>query len=159
MPHGLFDLLHELSHAGQEPGKESFAEIEEVATSLKRRTSKEEIDANDFANAVIFGKEAKNLFNQSIEQANGKLKYLKKVIPQIAQENQVMIGALANYIAHEAKADTNFEYKKLLEMAKNLQLEEGNPYKITKKTLYKRIRLKTMRGIDMNMLFQALEEI
>ena len=58
----LFDLLHELSHAGQEPNKESFDEIEEVATSHERRTSKEEIDANEFANTVIFGEQANNFF-------------------------------------------------------------------------------------------------
>ena len=117
----LFDLLHELSHAGQEPNKESFGAIEEIATSHKRRTSKEEIFANDFANAVIFGKEAKNLLNQCINQADGQLDLLKKAIPKVARENQVMVGALANYIAHEFKADTKFKYKELLAMAESLQ--------------------------------------
>ncbi len=155
----LFDLLHELSHAGQEPDKESFGEIEEVATSHKRRTSKEEVFANDFANAVLLGKETEDLFNRCIEQADGKLNMLKKVIPQVARENHVIAGALANYVAHEAKADTKFKYKELLKMAESLQLEEGNPYEMTRKIFHKRGRLKTMQGIDVDILFQALEDV
>ena len=155
----LFDLLHELSHAGQEPDRESFDEIEEVATSHERRTSKEEIDANDFANAVIFGKDAEIILNQCIEQADGKLKLLKKAISQIAQENQIMIGALANYVAHESKANTKFKYKELLAMAESLQLEEGNPYLITREAFIKRSQLKSLSGMDMGLLFQAMEDV
>ena len=155
----LFDLLHELSHAGQEPDRESFDEIEEVATSHERLASKEEIDANDFANAVIFGKDAENFLNQCIEQADGKLNLLKKAILQIAQKNQIMIGALANYVAHESKANTKFKYKELLAMAESLQLEEGNPYLITREAFIKRCQLKTLSGMDMGLLFQAMEDV
>ena len=155
----LFDLLHELSHARQEPEKVLFDEIEEVVTSHERRMSKEEIDANDFANAVIFGKDAENLLNQCIEQADGNLNLLKKVIQKIAQENHVLVGALANYIAHESKSDSKFKYKKLLTMAENLQLEDGEPYQITRKVFTKRCRLKTLEGIDVSLIFQAMEDV
>ena len=155
----LFDLLHELSHAGQDPNRESFDEIEEVATSQERRTSKEEIDANAFANTVIFGKDAENLLNQCIEQVDGDLKLLKKAVSQIAQENQVMVGALANYVAHESKANIKFKYKELLAMAESLQLEKGNPYLITREAFIKRSPLMTASGMDMGLLFQAMEDV
>ena len=155
----LFDLLHELSHAGQEPDKESFDEIKEVATSHKRRTSKEEIDANDFANAVILGKKANNLLDQCIKQARGNLNSLKDAILKIAKENNVMIDALANYVTHTSKADSNFKYKDLLVMAESLQLEEGNPYEITRDKFTKRFPFKFLNGIDPNLLIQAIEDV
>ena len=155
----LFDLLHELSHAGQEPDKESFDEIKEVATSHKRRTSKEEIDANDFANAVILGKKANSLLDQCITQARGNLNLLKDTILKIAKENNVMIDALANYVAHTSKADSNFKYKDLLVMAESLQLEEGNPYEITRDKFTKRFPFKFINGIDPNLLIQAIEDV
>ena len=155
----LFDLLHELSHAGQEPKKESFDEIEELATSHERRTSKEELDANEFANVVIFGKDAKKLLNQCLKQADGKLNLLKKTIVQVAKKNDVIVGALANYVAHESKVDAKFKYKELLAMARSLQMEEGDPYEITRKAFIKRCQLKTLSGTDIALLFQALEDV
>ena len=155
----LFDLLHELSHAGQEPEKEFFDEIEEIATSQERRTSKEELAANDFANSVIFGESANQLFSQCIEKADGKISLLKKVIPQIAQENHVMVGALANYVAHESKNDSKFKYKELLAMAESLQLEEGNPYELAIDIFIDRFPFDIWNGIDIGLLFQALEDV
>ena len=154
----LFDLLHELSHAGQEPEKEFFDEIEEVVTSHERRTSKEELAANDFANTVIFGESANDLFNQCLERADGKLNLLKKAISAIAQENHVMVGALANYVAHESKADSNFKYKELLAMAESLQLEEGNPYKLAADIFMDRFPFDIWNGIDIGLLFQAFDD-
>ena len=155
----LFDLLHELSHAGQEPEKDFFDEIEEIATSHERRTSEEEIAANDFANSVIFGESANQLFNQCIEKADGKISLLKKVIPQIAQENHVMVGALANYVAHESRSDSNFKYKELLTMAESLQLEKGNPYELAIDVFIDRFPFDIWNGIDIGLLFQALEDV
>ena len=155
----LFDLLHELSHAGQEPDKESFEEIEAVVTSHERRTSKEEVDANEFANAVIFGESANNLFNQCVERAEGKLDLLKEVVPLVAQENNVMVDALANYIAHKGKTDSKFKYKDLLTMAQNLQLEEGDPYEIAIDIFFDRFPFEIKKGIDQDLLFQALEDV
>ena len=123
----LFDLLHELSHAGQDPDKESFDEIQDVVTSHKRRTSKEEIDANEFANAVIFGKNANNLFNQCIERADGKLNLLKKVIPQVAKEFNVMTDALANYVAHKAKTNPKFKYIRVTSNGRKSSIRERQP--------------------------------
>ena len=155
----LFDLLHELSHAGQEPDKESFEEIEAVVTSQERRTSKEEVDANEFANAVIFGENAINLFNRCVERAEGKLNLLKEAISQIAQENNVMVDALANYIAHKGKTDSKFKYKDLLAIAQNLQLEKGDPYEIAIDIFFDRFPFKIKKGIDQDLLFQALEDV
>ena len=155
----LFDLLHELSHARQQPDKESFDEIEEVVTSQERRTSKEEIDANDFANTVIFGKIANYLFYRCIELAERKLSLLKKTIPQVAKENNVMVGALANYVAHKSKTDSKFKYKDLLKMAESLQQEKGNPHQITEDMFINRFPFDITRGIDFDLLLQSLEEV
>ena len=155
----LFDLLHELSHAGQEPEKESFDEIEAVPTSHERRTSKEEIEANNFANAVIFGKNAINLFNQCIERADGKLNLLKKAIQAVAQENNVKTDLLANYVTHKAIANSSFKKKELRAMADSLQLKEENPYELAVDIFFDRFPFTMEAGIDQSLLLQALEDV
>ena len=154
----LFDLLHELSHAGQEPDETSFDEIEAVVTSHERRTSKEELDANKFANAVILRKDAFNLFNQCIEQSNGKLNLLKKVIPLVAEKNNVMADALANYVAHEAKTNTQFKYSDLLAIAESLQMKKVDPYEVAIDIFFDRLPFTIKDGIDQDLLLQALED-
>ena len=44
-------------------------------------------------------------------------------------------------------------------MAESLQLEEGNPYLITREAFIKRCQLKTLSGMDMGLLFQAMEDV
>ena len=155
----LFDLLHELSHAGQDPDQKSFVKIEEVVTSHERRTSKEEIYANDFANAVIFGKNAIDLYNQCIKRSDGKLDLLKQAIRQVAQENNVLSDVLANYIAHEGKTKSKFEKKDLLALAQDFQMEEGNPYEIAIDIFFDRFPFTIDDGIDQDLLLQALEDL
>ena len=155
----LFDLLHELSHAGQEPDQESFDKIEEVVTSHERRTSKEEVYANEFANAVIFGKNAINLYNQCIKRSDGKLNLLKQAIQQVAQENNVISDVLANYIAHEGKTKSKFEKKDLMVLAQDFQKEEGDPYEIAIDMFFNRFPFTIEKGIDQDLLLQALEDL
>ena len=155
----LFDLLHELSHAGQEPDKETFDEIGEVVTSHKRRTSKEELDANHFANTVIFGNNANKLFDRCVEKADGNLNSLKQAILEVAQESHVMVDALANFVAHKLKSDCHFKYQDVLAIAESLQLENGNPNEITQKIFIKRFPFEIKDGIDMDLLLQAFEEV
>ena len=93
-----------------------------------------------------------------LERADGKLNLLKKAISAVAQENHVMVGALANYVAHESKADSNFKYKELLVMAESLQLEEGNPYKLAADIFMDRFPFDIWNGIDIGLLFQAFDD-
>ncbi len=155
----LFDLLHEFYHAGQDPNKEYFDEIMEIVTSQERRTSKEEMCANNFANKVLFDNNENKLAQQCIELANGDLESLEKTILQVGKKHDVMVSALANYIAHKYKSDSRFKYKDLLKVAEKLQQKRSDPYKITRNIFMKRFPFSIEDGIDLNLLLQALEDI
>ena len=71
----------------------------------------------------FLGNKQITFFNQCKERSDGKLNLLKQAILEVAKENDLMVGALANFVAHEAKVNSEFKYKELLAMAENLQLE------------------------------------
>ena len=95
----LFDLLHELRHTLQEDQDPEFSVIEAEETSLERRESKFEKDADHFAANVMLDGRAKELAERCVERAGGTVERLKGVVPAVAREAGVDVGALANYMA------------------------------------------------------------
>ena len=100
-----------------------------------------------------------NLAKKCIELAKRELKVTLKSIFQSGIKHNVMVGALANYIAHNFKSDSRFRYKVLLKVAENLQPKGSNSYKITRNIFMKRFPFRIEDGIDLNLLLQALEDI
>ena len=150
----LFDLLHELSHAGQEPDNDSFDEISSAVTSQERRMSQEENDANKFAIKVILGGKEEDLFKQCIKRTNNEVRFLKKIIPKVAEENEVLVGALAYYVAYRLGK----KYPKLWAVARNLQPKEENSFNIARNIFIKRLPFYIENQIDKKILLQALAE-
>ncbi|PEK99507.1 hypothetical protein [Bacillus sp. AFS017336] len=130
----LFDLLHEYWHATQEPEllERDVVDINEVLTS--GNNDKEEIDANNFANNVIFDGNGESLLEQCIKESKNRIGLLKASVQRVAIKNEVDVSSLANYVAHSvSKKGRNF-----WGAAQNLQLKE-NPYLTAKTILESRI--------------------
>lgn len=73
----LFDLLHELFHAGQRPEAEMLEVIEEDETSVERRNSDEEIAASQYAANILLDGKAEELAQACVEAAHHSIERLK----------------------------------------------------------------------------------
>ena len=151
----LFDLLHELYHAGQEPEKESFEKIFGDVTSQERRLSQEEKDANNYASEVIFGGKANLLFEQCKAIANNNPSLFKNAITKVASENEVKVGALAYYVAYRLGR----KYPNLWAIANKLQPTRENPYNITRGIFIKRFPFYIEDQFDKELFVQAFEGV
>jgi Zn-dependent peptidase ImmA (M78 family)/DNA-binding Xre family transcriptional regulator len=100
----LFDLLHELHHAS-EPESASFAQSTLEATDKTRRESSDEIAAHQFAGRVLLDGRAEELFTDVVRAAQSKAAHLKQATKSIAQQQNVNLGILANYIAFRLYAE------------------------------------------------------
>ncbi|MFF3102621.1 hypothetical protein [Viridibacillus arvi] len=130
----LFDLLHEYWHATQEPDQleretVDFGEVLKVGIE-----DQEELDANKFAEEVIFGGKSEALFDECITKSRGNIKFLKSTVQKVASSNKIEVGLLANYIAYRMSERRQPWWG----AAQNLQ-ENGNPYSIAYDILNSRI--------------------
>ena len=155
----IFDLLHELYHACQNPSKKSFDEIAEVVTLQEHRKSEEELEANDFATKVLLGESKNDLFIQCKERADGNIEYLKEAIQFVAGENNVMVDVLANYVAYRYKSNSKSESEKYWEIARSLQPEDVNSYQVTRDIFMNRFPFEIKNEMDLDLLLQALEDV
>ena len=151
----LFDLLHELYHAGQEPENKSFGKIFGEVTSEERRLSQEEKDANNYASEVIFEGKANLLFEKCKAIANNNPTFFKKAILKVASENQVMVGALAHHVAYRLGK----KYPNLWAVANKLQPTNENPYNITRGIFIERFPFYIEDQFDKELLEQAFEGV
>ncbi|MGE8081630.1 hypothetical protein [Peribacillus loiseleuriae] len=129
----LFDLLHEYWHATQEPDKLE-REIVDLGEVLVQTDDPEELDANKFAEEVIFEGKSEELFDECFVSSNGRIQFLKNAVQKVALENSVDVGSLANYTAYRMlKMGQNW-----WGAAQNLQ-PKGNPYSKAYEILISRI--------------------
>ena len=95
----LFDLLHELWHAGEEPDQAERSLLELPEADVERRNSTEEKHASMFAgNVALFGR-AEELVKIVLKETNSDIRRFKAAVPKIAAREGVGTGSLANYIA------------------------------------------------------------
>lgn len=119
----LFDLLHEYWHATQEPHLLE-REIVDLGEVLSDKTDDlEELDANKFAEEVIFCGKSEELFDECIAISRGRIKFLKNAVQRVAVINDIDVGALANYTAYKMSQLGESWWG----AAQNLQ-ENSNPY-------------------------------
>ncbi|MCX5493486.1 XRE family transcriptional regulator [Kaistia dalseonensis] len=123
----LFDLVHELYHAGDE-ARSDFEAISIDGSDPDRRESEEELAANEFAGNVLLGGNAKELYREAVERANGSVASLKQTVRQVAGQHKMDLGILANYVAYSLKADRGVDW---WGAATNLQPESEDAYSIT----------------------------
>jgi transcriptional regulator with XRE-family HTH domain/Zn-dependent peptidase ImmA (M78 family) len=148
----LFDLLHELFHAGQRPDSETLEVIEADETSPERRNSDEEIAASQFAGEVVLDGKAEILAQASVKAAKGSVERLKSVIPTIAAQSGVAVGALANYMAFRL----SWQGENWWGAAANLQADDGDPWTIARDVFVERFPYDIDNELDRQLLDRAL---
>jgi Zn-dependent peptidase ImmA (M78 family) len=150
----IFDLLHELRHAGQAPEQSQFATIETDQMYKLRQKAEEEQTASRFAGDVLLDGRAEDLARQCVDQAHGHIERLKRVVPLVARREQVSTAALANYLAFRLSLQ-NIDW---WGTATNLQ-EPGDTAGTTARAmLLQQCHLEMLEEEDHALLLQALAE-
>jgi transcriptional regulator with XRE-family HTH domain len=148
----LFDLIHELRHAGEDPQNPSLAVVEESETSQSRIDSIEEQTASQFAGDVILDGRAEELAHKCANESNGNIPQLKSVVPRVAKRENVPTDSLANYIAFRL----SMEGQNWWGAANNLQQKGNSPFFIAKELLLRNLAFDQMAQPDLMLLQQAL---
>lgn len=150
----LFDLVHELFHAGSKPGVETLEVIEDDETSDERRNSDEEIAASQFAGDVVLDGKAEAMAEQSVKRARGAVERLKQAVPSVAADNNLPIGALANYMAFRL----SWQGINWWGAASNIQKGGDDPWAVARDVFLERFPFKVGSEIDRQLLERALQE-
>lgn len=149
----IYDLLHELYHV--------FAHLDEVNTSVieieelnpfSNNESIEELEANSFANQVIFGGRAEKLAEQCVEDAKWEIKNLSNAVTKISKKEGIRKDFLANYLAFRL----SFQGENWWGSAIKLQITEPNPFAVTTEFLKKKIQMEKLSPMDFNLLNSAI---
>jgi len=146
----LFDLIHEVWHAAQETEKEdrSVIEINEHCQDIYE----DEEDASRFAGDVILQGRAEELVQMCVDEAQGKVEWLKSTLPEVARREKVSIDALANYMAFRLSLqDINW-----WGTANNLQTQGELPFNIARDILLTRVNLDKLSLYDRELVLQAM---
>lgn len=148
----LFDLLHELRHAGQDPEQAQFEVIESDEARLEKQVTNEEKTASRFAGDVVLQGRAEELTQLCVQAAHGSVERLKKVVPSIAQREHVAVDALANYVAFRLSLqDINW-----WPVATLLQTPTNTAWSEARELLLQQIHLDALEDIEQQLLLQAL---
>ena len=149
----LFDLMHELFHAGMQPNAETLEVVEADETSAQRRFSEEEVAASQFAGEVVLNGKAEMLAQVCVEAARNSVERLKGVVPKVAAENNVGIGELANYLAFRL----SWQGVNWWGAAANLQADDSDPFVIARNVFVERFPYEINDELDRQLLNRALQ--
>ena len=151
----LFDVLHELRHAGEDLEQEQREIIEPGITSKERRESEEEKLASRFAGDVVLDGRAEELAGMCVQAAGKAVERLKLAVPQVAKRENVAVDALANYMAFRLSLQ-NINW---WGTATKLQDVAKEPWQFARDTLLRHINFGSLNEIDRNLLQQAISDI
>lgn len=149
----LYDSLHEGGHIASGHVSDDTSVIEEGEISPELR-SKQEEEANEWAEDVIFDGHSDDIEEACKRACGGKLQRLKAVLPEVARQFNVNLGSLANHLAYRLAS----EGKNWWGAAHNLQQTEVEPFSIAREALFARINLQRLNGLDRDLLMRALSE-
>ncbi len=155
----LFDLLHELYHAAQDPLLDDRAVIEADVMSPERRESNEELDASEFPADVVLESRAYELFEMCLEAAENYVARLKGVVPKIAKQENVPVDALANHVAFCLSLMDNKNINNWWGTANNLQVRGENPWKIARDVFLEYADFDRLNEVDRDLLLRALSDV
>jgi hypothetical protein len=149
----LHVALHELRHAGEKPEQKTREVIELSETSQERRQSDEEEMCGDFAGEVMLDGKAEALVDACVEMTKGRVQLLTSVLPKIAAQENVSVGALANHMAFRLWQDgvTNW-----WGAAVNLQKPSAEPWLIARDIFLQNADFDQLSETDRELLQQAL---
>jgi transcriptional regulator with XRE-family HTH domain/Zn-dependent peptidase ImmA (M78 family) len=149
----IYDLLHEIYHVFVHLDKINSSVIEtEELSPFSNEGNIEELEANSFANHVIFGNRAEELAEKCVESANWKLENLKNAVGKISKDENIREDFVSNYIAFRL----GLQGQNWWGTASKMQISEPDPFEIATKLLKERISLKNLNPIDYNLLTTAI---
>ena len=149
----LFDLLHEVWHAGEEPDQPERSLLELPETDPERRQSTEERHASMFAGNVVLTGRAEELVGLALKETDGLIPRFKATVQKVAAREGVAAGSLANYLAFRF----SLQGQNWWGTANNLQ-PEGDPWTIARDAFLLRCDLSQVNLTDRELLKRALEE-
>lgn len=149
----IFDLLHELYHVfvHLENENTSVIEIEEL-NPFGNNNTPEEMEANTFANKIIFGDKAEEVVLKTLEDAEFKIEHLKRSISRISKSEKINADFIANYLAFRLQANN----QNIWGMANAFQVSNPSPFDITSRILKERVDIESLNPIDKNILTAAI---
>ncbi|HNP22623.1 MAG TPA: helix-turn-helix transcriptional regulator [Panacibacter sp.] len=149
----IFDLLHELYHVLVHLKDEDELIVEATEISpISRDEDPRELEANSFANQVVFGGNAEMYAQEAVKLAKGTTEYLKKAVEEVAIKHGIRVDSLANYVAYRL----DYQGSQWWQTADGLQVKEPEPYTIARDILLKNIDLQKLGSLDYNILSNAL---
>jgi transcriptional regulator with XRE-family HTH domain/Zn-dependent peptidase ImmA (M78 family) len=148
----LFDLFHELWHAGEEPELEERTILEASESDPERREAPEEKKASRYAGDIVLDRRAEKLVAMIVAETGGDIPKFKNAVPRIARREGVSTESLANYVAFRL----SLQGENWWGTANNLQTP-GDPWAIARDFLLSRCDLSRLDRIDQSLLTRALE--
>ncbi len=149
----IFDLFHELWHAGEEPDQPERTMVELSESDPERRQSDEEKHASRFAgNAALSGR-AEELVALIVRETDGDIPRFKAAVPRIAAREGVSSDSLANYLAFRLSLQGENRWG----TANSLQTI-GDPWLIARDAFLLRCDLSRLPPVDKDLLTRALED-
>ncbi len=148
----LHDLLHELWHAGETPDEPDLA----CVTVDESQTEAEDIEeqANGFAGNILLDGRAEALAEMCVQEARGRIQYLKTAVQRVAGREGFPVGALANYMAFRL----SLQGENWWGTARNLQEDGEEPFSVTRDILLQRVDLNRLNAVDAGLLMRALTD-
>ena len=147
----LFDLLHELWHAGEKPSLRERTIVESAESELDRFKDEEEQKASRFAGDAVLDGRAEELVSMVVEETDGNIPRFKAAVPRIARRESVSPDSLANYLAFRL----SLQGENWWGVANNLQ-QAGDPWGIARDTFLARCDFLTLSPVDRRLLIRAL---
>lgn len=150
------DLLHESYHLAQEPQSEEL-EVVELEQDINRIPDTEpEKQAEDYARHVELRGLAEETTAQAVQQAGGNVAALKRVLPAVARQANVEIGALANYVAWRLSLEEP-PYNWWASAA-NLQ-RETDPMGMARDEFFRRVDVSRLNPQEQHLLIRGLASL
>lgn len=149
----LYDSLHEGGHIARGHVSDDTSVIEEHEISPDLR-SKQEEEANEWAEDVLFGGRSDEIEEACRVACDGRLQRLKAALPEVAQRFGVNLGSLANHLAYRLAS----EGKNWWGAAHNLQQPEGDPFSTARDALFAHVNLQRLNNLDRDLLMRAVSE-
>jgi transcriptional regulator with XRE-family HTH domain len=154
----LFDLLHEVDHANDVPALREHAVID----TEDNNPTDPEARANAFAADVVLNGRAEELVMACVQAARGSVEALKRVVPHVAQDADVDLGVLANYLAYRLslQPERPGSAKRInwWPTATNLQPPGPDPWVVARDHFLTAVDLDALSPVDRSLLTQALSD-
>jgi len=150
----LFDLLHELRHAGESPDADEFEVVEASETSAERRDSKEEKEASWFAGQVSLDGRAEEFVRECLALAANDLRGLKKAVLTVAPKRGISVSHLANYVAFRL----SLQGENWWGVAANIQDKSFDPLTVARDVFFERFAFNDLSQSEAELLSLALHD-